>query len=120
MLVEAKRGNDITVGQIEGHLKSFEAMGHTGGNQRYLLVLTGGIAFPYQRPIRGGSRRHGIQQISATFDQLLKAPGATGPIDYALNEVIDDFEALLRSEGVVRPDLHGARSYQILKGNLAC
>ena len=32
VLVEAKRGNDITVGQIEGHLKSFEAMGHTGAS----------------------------------------------------------------------------------------
>ena len=127
VLVEAKRGNDITVGQIEGHLKSFEAMGHTGGNQRYLLVLTGGMVPSHIRDqYEEAAVAHGIQQISATFDQLLKAlKGATGPIDYALNalnEVIDDFEALLRSEGVVRPGLSmvAFAATKSSKENLAC
>lgn len=124
VLVEAKRGNDITVGQIEGHLKSFEAMGHTGGNQRYLLMLTGGMVPSHIKDqYEEAAVAHGIQQISATFDQLLKAlKGATGPIDYALNEVIDDFEALLRSEGVVRPGLSmvAFAATKSSKENLAC
>ena len=103
VLIEAKVDAAITVDQIERHLASFSDMA-VSSHGRYLVTLTSGsIDAEILTRCQEAARARGVTLVDTTYSDLLAAiKSATSEIDLSLIDIIADYEAFLRQEGVLK------------------
>lgn len=103
--IEAKRGDWLHDGQIEGHLRSIESRGHPAGTAWLVGLTTNAVADADLERWDGLAKERGVNFAVATYRDLIVAIEAIINAEPDLVEILEDYRSFIATEGLL-PDQH--------------